>query len=58
MLLNYTYLVADSSKVGKSSLASLGAVGLVDYVVTDYLISKEDQKHLIENDIKLVVVDK
>jgi DeoR/GlpR family transcriptional regulator of sugar metabolism len=54
----YTYLVADSSKVGKSSLASLGAVGLVDYVVTDYLISKEDQKHLIENDIKLVVVDK
>lgn len=53
-----TYLVADSSKVGKSSLASLGAIGLVDFIVTDYLISKQDQKHLIENDIKLVIVDK
>ncbi len=53
-----TYLVADSSKVGKSSLASLGAIGLVDFIITDDLISKQDQKHLIENDIKLVVVDK
>ena len=53
-----TYLVADSSKVGKSSLASLGAIGLVDFIVTDYLISKQDQKHLIEKDIKLVIVDK
>ncbi len=53
-----TYLVADSSKVGKSSLASLGAIGLVDFIITDDLISKQDQKHLIENDIKLVIVDK
>lgn len=53
-----TYLVADSTKVGKSSLASLGAIGLVDYIITDSEIDDSNASHLVENDIKLVIVDK
>ena len=30
-----TYLVADSTKIGKSALASLGALSLIDFIITD-----------------------
>lgn len=50
-----TYLVADSSKFGKSSFASLGALSLIDYIITDDGISEEEKQHLTENDIQLVI---
>lgn len=50
-----TYLVADSTKIGKSALASLGALGLIDYIITD---SGIEQKHLelfTSNDIEVII---
>jgi DeoR/GlpR family transcriptional regulator of sugar metabolism len=38
---NEVYLLADSTKFGKTSLAILGGIELVDYVVTDNDISDE-----------------
>lgn len=49
------YLVADSSKIGKSSFASLGALSLIDYIITDRKIKKEDIRMLKNNDIKLII---
>ncbi|MFM6976471.1 MAG: DeoR/GlpR family DNA-binding transcription regulator [Sphingobacteriaceae bacterium] len=50
-----TFLVADSTKIGKSAFASLGALSLVDYVVTDAGITAADQADLEENEIKLIL---
>jgi DeoR/GlpR family transcriptional regulator of sugar metabolism len=50
-----TYLVADSTKVGKNSLASLGALSLIDYLITDPGI---DPKHLDlfrENEVEVIL---
>ncbi len=50
-----TYLVADSTKIGKNSLASLGALSLIDYLITDPGI---DPKHLDlfrENDVEVIL---
>ncbi len=52
---NTVYLVADSSKIGKSSFASLGALSLIDYIITDSKIKKEDVAPLERNDIKLII---
>lgn len=52
---NEVYLVADSSKIGKSSFASLGALSLIDFLITDSKISKEDISMLKRNDIKMVI---
>jgi len=52
---NTVYLVADSSKIGKSSFASLGALSLIDYLITDSKINKEDIDLFTQNDIKLVL---
>jgi DeoR/GlpR family transcriptional regulator of sugar metabolism len=49
------YLVADSSKVGKSSFASLGALSLVDFLITDSNISEADSLMLKNNDIKIII---
>ncbi len=49
------YLVADSSKIGKSSFASLGALSLIDYIITDSKITNKDIHMLENNDIKLIV---
>lgn len=38
------YLVADSSKIGTSSFASLGALSLVDHIITDSGITPEDEE--------------
>ena len=54
---NTVYLVADSSKIGKSSFASLGALSLIDYIITDSKIKKEDMAPLERNDIKLIIAD-
>lgn len=50
-----TYLVADSTKIGKSSFASLGALSLIDYLITDSNISEENISVLKQNDIKLII---
>lgn len=52
---NEVYLVADSGKIGKSSFASLGALSLIDFLITDSKISKEDISMLKRNDIKMVI---
>lgn len=50
-----TYLVADSSKIGKSSFASLGALSLIDCIITDSQVKKEDLALFEENEIKLIL---
>lgn len=52
---NEVYLVADSSKVGKSSFASLGALSLIDYLITDSKISQADCDILKKNEIKIII---
>lgn len=39
-----TFLVADSTKIGKTAFASLGALGLINYIITDDKI-EEKQKN-------------
>jgi DeoR/GlpR family transcriptional regulator of sugar metabolism len=53
-----TYLVADSTKIGKSALASLGAMGLVDYLITDDKINPKHKKLFKENEIQLIIAPK
>ncbi|WP_159517376.1 DeoR/GlpR family DNA-binding transcription regulator [Sunxiuqinia indica] len=52
---NAVYLVADSSKIGKSSFASLGALSLIDYLITDSKISEDEIEMLQRNDIKMIL---
>jgi DeoR/GlpR family transcriptional regulator of sugar metabolism len=51
------YLLADSSKIGKSSLASLGALSLVDYLITDIGIKEKDKQVFKENDIEYLIAE-
>jgi DeoR/GlpR family transcriptional regulator of sugar metabolism len=52
-----TYLVADSTKIGKSSFASLGALSIVNYVITDSGIDERDKQVLQENEIELILAN-
>lgn len=52
-----TYLVADSTKIGQSSLASLGALSLIDSVITDAGISEAEKEHFRSNEIELVIAE-
>lgn len=52
---NAVYLVADSSKIGKSSFASLGALSLIDFLITDSKIKEEDIQMLQDNEIKMII---
>lgn len=52
-----TYLVADSTKIGKSSFASLGALSLIDYIITDAGIQEKHKNLLKENEIELIIAD-
>ncbi|MCC5930452.1 MAG: DeoR/GlpR transcriptional regulator [Cyclobacteriaceae bacterium] len=51
---NTVYLVADSSKIGKSSFASLGALSLIDFLITDSKIQEREMVQLREHDIKVL----
>ncbi len=53
-----TYLVADSSKFDKSALASLGALSLIDYIITDEGIHKKHKQIFKENEIELIIAEK
>ncbi len=50
-----TYLVADSSKFGKSALASLGALSLIDYIITDDGIEEKHKEVFRENEIEVII---
>ena len=52
-----TYLVADSSKIGKSDFASLGALSLIDYILTDSGIEDKHKQMFKENDIELIIAE-
>jgi DeoR/GlpR family transcriptional regulator of sugar metabolism len=49
------YLVADSTKIGKGALASLGALSLIDYFITDSGITKDHLKVFRDHDIKTMI---
>src|SRR5690349_14034790 len=50
-----TYLVADSSKMGKAAFASLGALSMIDYIITDSAIDKKHKQVFRDNDIELII---
>lgn len=50
-----TYLVADSTKVGKSSFASLGALSLINYLITDNGIENSHLQLFKQNDIEVII---
>src|SRR5215831_121421 len=49
------YLVADSTKMGKASLASLGALSLIDYIITDAGIEEKHKQVFRDNEIELII---
>ncbi len=49
------YLVADSTKIGKGALASLGALSLIDYIITDSGITDDHLRLFREHDIKTMI---
>lgn len=52
-----TYLVADSSKIGKNAFASLGALSLIDYIITDNLIDKKRAQILRDHKIEILIAE-
>ncbi len=50
-----TYLVADATKVGKSAFASLGALSLIDYVITDNGIEEKQKQIFRDHEIELII---
>jgi len=52
-----TYLVADSSKIGKAAFASLGALSLIDYIITDASIEEKQKQVFLDNEIELIIAN-
>jgi DeoR/GlpR family transcriptional regulator of sugar metabolism len=52
-----TYLVADSSKMGKAAFASLGALSMIGYIITDSAIDKKHKQVFRDNDIELIIAN-
>jgi DeoR/GlpR family transcriptional regulator of sugar metabolism len=50
-----TYLVADSTKIGKSAFASLGALSLIDYIITDAAIEEKYKQVFKDHEIELII---
>ncbi|MFX0557772.1 DeoR/GlpR family DNA-binding transcription regulator [Maribacter sp. CXY002] len=50
-----TYLVADHTKFGQNALASLGALSLIDYIITDAGMEKKDKQVLKDNEIEVII---
>lgn len=48
------FLVADSSKIGNTSFASLGSISLIKALITDNKISYEDIKKIEEQNVKII----
>jgi len=52
-----TYLVADSTKFGKSAFASLGALSLIDYIITDNGVEESHKEVFHKHEIELIIAD-
>jgi DeoR/GlpR family transcriptional regulator of sugar metabolism len=52
------YLVADSTKFGRTAFATLGGIELVDYLITDAGISPETSKFIEERGVRIIIADK
>jgi DeoR/GlpR family transcriptional regulator of sugar metabolism len=52
-----TYLVADSTKIGKNSFASLGALSLINFIITDSEIDPNHLQLFHDHEIELIVAD-
>jgi DeoR/GlpR family transcriptional regulator of sugar metabolism len=51
------YLVADSTKIGKNAFASLGALSLIDYIITDASIDQKRMQILSEHEIEIIIAE-
>lgn len=51
----YTFLVADSTKIDKNALASLGALSLIHYFITDTCIDEKYLKLFKANEIEIII---
>ena len=49
------YLVADSTKIGKASFASLGGLDLINYFITDSGIEDKDKELFEEKGVKVII---
>ncbi|MDD3321069.1 MAG: DeoR/GlpR family DNA-binding transcription regulator [Paludibacter sp.] len=54
---NEVYLVADSTKIGKNSFASLGALSLIHFLITDSKLKKEDVNWLKNFDVEFIIAE-
>lgn len=52
-----TYLVADSSKIGKTAFASMGALSLVDYIVIDDGLDEKHKQVFKDHEIELIIAN-
>ena len=50
-----TYLVADSTKIGKNAFASLGALSLIDCIITYPDIAPEHRQLFRDHEIELII---
>jgi DeoR/GlpR family transcriptional regulator of sugar metabolism len=50
-----TYLVADSTKIGKNSLASLGALSLIDKLITDDAVDPKHLELFKEHEVEIIL---
>lgn len=52
-----TYLVADSTKIGKTSFASLGAMSLIDFLITDADIQESHKNMFKDHEIEIIIAN-
>jgi len=52
-----TYLVADSTKIGKNAFASLGALSLINYIITDPFINSDQMQLFRDHEIELIIAE-
>jgi DeoR/GlpR family transcriptional regulator of sugar metabolism len=51
------FLVADSTKIGKVSLASLGGLDLIQTFITDEAITDEDRRRFEDMGVKVIIAE-
>ncbi len=52
---NEVYLIADSTKIGKTSFASLGGIELIDFFITDDGIGESDKLNFEKKGVKVII---
>lgn len=52
-----TYLVADSTKIGINSFASLGALSLIDYIITDSSVDPDRMQLFRDHEIEVMIAE-